>query len=198
MAITSYTPTSALRSAAVTELLPMVSDGDPRAWEEILRRYGRLVTATVYSFGLQHADALDAIQTTWLRLAENAHRIRDAERLAGWLATTARRACLTIIRQTPCTSGRADSNNLVDPSRGPEQQVIDADTARTLWTLVKQLSPRQQTLLRALFTDHPHPYTDITRTTGIPPGTIGPTRGRALAQLRSRLGNVNSPGLTLA
>jgi DNA-directed RNA polymerase specialized sigma24 family protein len=42
-------------------------------------------------------------------------------------------------------------------------------------------------VLRALFTDHPYPYTEIARTTGIPPGAIGPIRSRALAQLQGRL-----------
>lgn len=187
MTINSDTPTSALRSVAVAELLPMVSYGDPSAWEEILRRYGRLVTATVHSFGLQHADALDVIQTTWLRLAENTHRIRDPQRLAGWLATTARRECFRIFRQAARITSCVDPVNLIDSSTGPERRAIDADTTRALWTLVEQLSPRQQVVLRALFTDHPYPYTDITRITRIPQGAIGPTRARALAQLRSRL-----------
>lgn len=176
-----YAPTSATRSSAVADLLTRVSDGDPTAWAEIVRRYGRLVTATVRSFRLQNADALDAVQMTWLRLGENAHRIQSPERLPGWLATTARRECLHILRQAKRTSGPID---VADPSMDPERRAIDADTARTLWNLVEELSPRQRTLLRALFTDHPRPYTEVARTTGIPPGAIGPTRARALAKLR--------------
>jgi RNA polymerase sigma factor (sigma-70 family) len=187
MSTTSHTLTSVVQSVAVAELLPLVSNGDPMAWEEILRRYGTLVTAIVRSFRLQHADALDAIQTTWLRLAENTHRIHNPERLTGWLASTARHACLYILRQASRTSDPSGTINLVDLSRGPERRAIDADTARTLWSLVEELSPRQQVLLRALFTDRPRPYTEITRTTGIPAGAIGPTRARALAQLRGRI-----------
>jgi RNA polymerase sigma factor (sigma-70 family) len=182
--ITRYAPTSATRSSAVADLLPRVSDGDPAAWEEIVRRYGRLVTATVRSFRLQNADALDAVQMTWLRLGENAHRIQSPERLAGWLAITARRECLRILRQAKRTLAPVD---VADTSMDPERRAIEADTARTLWNLVEELSPRQRTLLRALFTDHPRPYTEISRTTGIPPGAIGPTRARALAKLRGSL-----------
>lgn len=181
-----YAPTSATRSSAVADLLPRVSDGDPTAWAEIVRRYGTLVTATVRSFRLQNADELDAVQMTWLRLGENAHRIQSPERLAGWLATTARRECLHILRQAKRTSGPID---VADLSMDPERRAIDADTARTLWNLVEELSPRQRTLLRALFTDHPRPYTEVARTTGIPPGAIGPTRARALQQLRDKLNN---------
>lgn len=85
---TSYVPTGA--KASVAGLLLRVGDGDPAAWEEIVRRYGHLVSATVRSFRLQDADALDATQTTWLRLAEHVHQIQHSERLSGWLATTAR------------------------------------------------------------------------------------------------------------
>jgi RNA polymerase sigma factor (sigma-70 family) len=101
---TCCAPTNATRSCAVADLLPRMSDGDPAAWDEVLRRYGKLVTATVRSFRLQNADALDAVQMTWLRLAENAHRIQNLERLAGWLATTARHECLHILRQAKRTS----------------------------------------------------------------------------------------------
>jgi RNA polymerase sigma factor (sigma-70 family) len=174
----------------VADLLPRVSDGDPAAWGEILCRYGTLVTTTVRSFRLQNADALDAVQITWLRLAENAHRVQNPERLAGWLATTARRECLHILRQAKRTPGPLDVASdiaVADPSVDPERRVIDADIARTLWNLVEELSPRQRTLLRVLFTDHPRPYTEVARTTGIPPSAIGPTRARALARLRDSL-----------
>lgn len=78
------------------------------AWGELLRRYGKLVSTTVRSFRLLEADALDAIQLTWLRLAENAERVQYPERLGGWLATTARRECLTegLLRRRMTDSGR--------------------------------------------------------------------------------------------
>ncbi|MGH3922132.1 MAG: RNA polymerase sigma factor, partial [Pseudonocardiaceae bacterium] len=181
---------SACAPGSVADLLARARDGDPVAWEEIVRRYSSVVFATVRSFRLQEADVLDAVQMTWLRLAENAHRVQFPERLAGWLATTARRECLHILRQqakhTP-TAADAAAENVADPGVGPEQRVIDRDTAQTLWGLVAELSPLRRTLLRALFTEHPRPYTEVARSAGIPPGGIGPTRARALQQLRRRL-----------
>lgn len=188
-ATTSYVP--AVATSSVADLLLRAGDGDPAAWEEIVRRYGKLVSSTVRSFRLQDADALDAVQMTWLRLAENAHRVIFPERLGGWLATTARHECLRILRQSKSTPDRFDAapETVADPSVGPEQRVIDADTTQRLWNLVAELSPRRQTLLRALFTDHPRPYAEIARTAGIPLGAIGPTRARALRQLRGSLEN---------
>src|SRR6476469_7257487 len=104
-------------SPSGADLLLRAGDGDPAAWQEIVHRYGRLVSATVRSFRLQDADALDALQTTWLRLAEHAHKIKHPQWIAGWLITTARRACLEILRQAKFTPDCFDAvaDRVVDP-----------------------------------------------------------------------------------
>ena len=93
----SYFSAHATDDAA--QVLLGISKGNPAAWDEVLLRYSKVVSATVRSFGLQESDTLDAIQTTWLRLAENVDQVQYPERLGGWLATTARRECLRILRQ---------------------------------------------------------------------------------------------------
>ncbi len=177
-------------TSSVADLLLRVGAGDPVAWEDVVRRYGKLVSATVRSFRLQDADALDAVQMTWLRLAENSHGVQFPERLGGWLASTARRECLFVLHQrvkVTLQSIEAVAETVADPSMGPEQCVIDADTARALWKLVSELPPRRRALLLALFADDSRPYAEAARDVGIPVGAIGPTRARALRQLRGRL-----------
>jgi RNA polymerase sigma factor (sigma-70 family) len=189
MTITSTTsPTDTARST--TDLLAGACDRNPKAWDEIVHRYRGVVSAKVRSFGLQDADALDAVQMTWLRLAEHCHRIQFPEQLGGWLATTASRECLRILRhqaQRALTPPDTVAHWTVDPSVGPEQHAVDADTAARLWDLVATLPPRRQTVIRELFINYPRPYTEVARDTGIPTGGIGPTRARALTQLRRRL-----------
>ncbi|MDQ4020382.1 MAG: hypothetical protein M3257_01845 [Actinomycetota bacterium] len=68
------------------------------------------------SFRLQEADALDAVQMTWLRLAENAHRVQFPEKLGGWLATTARRECLRIQRQAKSASDLTNMTPELSPT----------------------------------------------------------------------------------
>ena len=183
----NYVPADATDSAA--DLLQGIGDGDPTAWDEILRRYGELVSATVRRFRLQEADAFDARQMTWLRLVENADRVRFPERLGSWLATTARRECLHILRQAKRGPHLTDvaAETVSDPSAGPEQRAIDAHTTRTLRRLIDELPPRRRTLIQMLFTDDPCSYHKLSRSTGIPHGGIGPTRARALQQLRDKL-----------
>jgi DNA-directed RNA polymerase specialized sigma24 family protein len=79
-----------------------------------------------------------------------------------------------------------------EPSAGPEQHAIDAHTTQTLRKLLDELSPRRRTVLRVLFTDDDCSYTEVARIAGIPLGGIplggiGPTRARALRQLRDKL-----------
>ncbi|MGH3773101.1 MAG: RNA polymerase sigma factor [Pseudonocardiaceae bacterium] len=183
---TTTSPPDTARST--TDLLARARDRDPTAWAEIMRRYRGVVLAKVHSFGLQDADALDAAQMTWLRLAENCHQIKFPEHLGGWLATTASRECLRILhhqaRHAPVPPDVAVAQQAADPSVGPEQHAVDADTAQRLWSIVATLSPRRQRLIRELFTTKPRPYTEVARDMGIPAGGIGPTRARALNQLR--------------
>jgi RNA polymerase sigma factor (sigma-70 family) len=183
--------TTANATDSVADLLPGLGDGDPAAWNEIVRRYGKLVSTAVRSFRLQDADALDAVQMTWLRLAENAQRVQFPERLGAWLVTTACRECLRILRQAETAPGLIDAGSetetVADSSPSPEQRVIDADTARTLQMLIDELSPRRRTLLRALFINNPVLYTEVAASAGMLPDGIGPTRARALGQLGRRL-----------
>ncbi|MBV8994381.1 MAG: sigma-70 family RNA polymerase sigma factor [Pseudonocardiales bacterium] len=189
MTTTTIDYSSAEATESLPDLLRGISSGDSSAWEEILRRYGRLVSTTVRSFRLQEADALDAIQTTWLRLAENAHRVQHPERLAGWLATTARRECLRCLRHAKTGPNFTDwaLDAVSDPSAGPEQRAIEANVARMLGDLVDELPPLRRNLIRMLFTDNPLSYAEIAHIVGIPLGGIGPTRARALRQLRDKI-----------
>ena len=182
-------PRDAAATQQTAELLLRAGKGDPGAWQEILRRYSGTVWAKVRAFRLQEADALDAVQMTWLRLAENITQIQHPERLGGWLATTAARECLRLLHHAQRTPIPTDTvvDKITDPAPNPEQRVIDAETAQTLGVLVAKLPPRRGRLLRALFTDHPSSYAELSRATGIPLGSIGPTRNRALHQLRQML-----------
>jgi RNA polymerase sigma factor (sigma-70 family) len=181
---TSYASSGA--ACSTTELLAAAREGDAAAWDEVVRRYSGVVAAKVRSFRMQDADALDAIQMTWLRLAENVHRLCYPERLAGWLATTACRECLRILRQARSTATPMEvfATHTADPAAGPEQRAVDADTARALGQLIAQLPPTKRVLLRALFAADAGSYTDVAQTVGIPVGSIGPSRARALQQLR--------------
>ena len=190
MPATAIRPTEAGLDASseITALLHAAVEGDSSAWTEIVVRYGRLVSTTVQSYRLQDADALDAIQMTWLRLLTKGRRIQDPDRLTAWLVTTARRECLAILRRSQQIAYRHETfDTLPDSSECPEQCFLADEEVMVVRGLVAQLPVRGRTLVQALFSESPRPYREIASTLGIPIGSLGPTRARALRQLRHML-----------
>lgn len=181
----------------LSRLLRDAAAGNQDAWDAIVARFEGLVWSTVRGFRLSNAEAADVAQTTWLKLVENVDRITDPERLAGWLATTARRECLRSLR----TAGRTiptDDETTLDRASTEPQIPVDQDLLRderdsALWRAFGRISERCQRLLRALTADPPISYEDISAMFEMPIGSIGPTRQRCLERLRSEAA---SEGLT--
>ena len=137
----------------VADLMACASDGEPPAWEELISRYGRLVRSTVASFRLQEADAEHAVQNTWLRLMERMDTIRDPRCLGGWLATTASRECLALIRRRHReTPDDAAAKQLVAVDAGPKIAFVGGGAARSaVNAALDELAQDRQLLIRALF-----------------------------------------------
>jgi RNA polymerase sigma factor (sigma-70 family) len=175
-----------LQSATTTELLRIAVDGDHAAWHELVQRFEPAVAAMITAYRLQEADARDAAQLTWLQMLEHHQQIREPEALGGWLRTTAKRECLRIIRAHRWTEPihDADGAECPDTTVDVERWVIDADTARELRRLMEMLPARYLALISSLFQDDPPCYAELALNTGIPVGSIGPTRARALHRLR--------------
>lgn len=170
------------------ELLKRVRAGDQDAWNALVARYTPLLRARIACWRLQEADAFDVTQTTWMRLAENIHRIHTPAHLGGWLATVVTRECQRVARGRSRAVLAEDTVALVpDPGPGPEQRAVDGDVHRMLRSAVDGLPQHRRELLLALFADDRRPYAEIARCLGVPIGAIGPTRARMLGDLRKAL-----------
>lgn len=174
---------SATAATGNDELLRSAACGDERAWTEIVGRYRGLVSAVVRSYRLQDADAHDAEQRTWLRLVEHRNAVRDPQRLGGWLATTASRECLRILRESRAVV-TDELDAMPDLDRTVEDQVVDADTVSRIWTIVAALPPRGRAIMMELFAEEQRPYAEVARATGIPIGSLGPSRARLIDRVR--------------
>ena len=171
----------------VASLVQAAAAGDRGAWDALVDRYNALVWSVARSFRLGDADAADVVQTAWLRLVEHLGRLREPERVGAWLATTARRECLAVLRrqgrQTP-----TDQEWLLDPvddgQPGPGAALEAAEEHAGLWRAFAQLSERCHRLLRVLMADPPPSYQEVSAALEMPIGSIGPTRARCLERLR--------------
>jgi RNA polymerase sigma factor (sigma-70 family) len=169
-------------------LVRAAAGGDQAAWDMLVERFASLVWSVARAHRLSAADASDISQTTWLRLAEHIGRLRDPDRVAGWLATTARNECLKLLRQ----AGRQIATDLDDhdpPAQGTgaDTKLLTAERDAALWKGFEAISARCQELLRLMLHDPPVSYQEISDTLDMPVGSIGPTRARCLGTLREQL-----------
>lgn len=175
--------------AAVEANVRAAADGDQGAFDWLVECYGRLVWSVIRAHGLSDADANDVFQTTWLRLVEHLDRIREPRAVGGWLATTSRHESLRLLRHAgraqPTPEERFDQ--LEDAGDPVDHDLIVAERDTQLWAALNELGERCRTLLRVLMADPPLSYEEVSQTLDIPIGSIGPTRGRCLGQLRQHL-----------
>ncbi|WDQ15376.1 RNA polymerase sigma factor [Rhodopirellula sp. P2] len=71
-----------------------VTDNCLEALDTLVRRYAQMVLSVCIRRCHDRTDADDAMQTTFLYLAQSAKKIRDPNRLAGWLHRVAQRASI--------------------------------------------------------------------------------------------------------
>lgn len=180
----------AVADMTATELLALAAAGSQQAWDQIVLRYQRLVWSVARSYRLEHSDAADAVQTTWLRLVEHLGAVHEPERLGAWLATTTRRECLRLARrrQRERSDGADDELALLpDGAVDVEQSLLSSERDAVLLRGVGQLEPRCRQLLRVLCASPPPRYDAVAAAFGMPIGSIGPTRGRCLRRLKDIL-----------
>ena len=173
---------------SVAELVVDAGKGDTAAWDALVERFAGLVTAVVRTYRLSPADAADVSQTTWLRLIENLHRISQPDRVGGWLATTARRESVRILRladrQVPTSD--EDLERLTDaPTVSVDRDLLVDERDRALWEMFTKLPARCRLVLLALVGEPPMSYRDLSDVLDMPVGSIGPTRARCLERLRA-------------
>jgi RNA polymerase sigma factor (sigma-70 family) len=180
------TSSEAFSGSTLSELVAGARDGDERAWRELCSRVKNVAWKTINSYGVRGADADDAYAATMFRLAEHLDRIREPERLPGWVATTARNETLGLFRSRRRTVV-VDEVPERDTGNGePDAALVRGELREAVRRSFALLDERCQRLLRILTADPPIPYEDVGALLEMPHGSIGPTRRRCLDMLRSK------------
>lgn len=179
------------------QLVAACRRGEQPAWAALVRRYQRLVYTVPRRAGLDEAAAADVFQAAFSKLFEHLARIEQPERVQAWLVTTAKRETLALLRErgrwAALPAGGDDEGDdpldrIADPAPLPEALLDDLQQQQRVRRALEHLDERSRLLLTLLFLqDEPLPYGEIAARCGMPEGSIGPTRARALAKLRALL-----------
>ena len=161
--------------------------GDDATWQATVRRYDALVRATSRRIVRGDADVDGAVQRTWVQLLRSADRIADPRALPGWLATTARREALAVLRSQQRAVPSEDVADHVAPDdRDLGTALMSLELRRELHRAVETLPETQRRIVWALLRE-PASYDALSQELGIPRGSLGPLRGRAVRALRAQL-----------
>ena len=177
------------RSARMAVLVDAARSGSEDALGELVTELSPTLWQVARAAGLSTEDAMDVVQTVWLRLVDNLGEIRSSAAVIGWLVMTTKREAWRVraLARRNLPAGEEWFSALPDHAPGSEEQVINDDQRRALWLALGRLSPLCQELLRIVaFVPRPD-YQAVAAKLGMATGSVGPTRGRCLAKLRALL-----------
>jgi RNA polymerase sigma factor (sigma-70 family) len=177
MVATSENVVAGLARAAVA--------GDQRAWDALVRRLDPLVRGVIRAYRLGAADAEDVVQTTWLHACRNLPNLREPAAFPKWLIVTARREALRALERGGREVLLEEPRPVRDESPDTvEREVIEREQQDAVHAAVARLPQRQRSLLGAILRRPGVSYDELSEELGMPMGSIGPTRERALRRLR--------------
>lgn len=161
--------------------------GDERRLGDLVDLLAPVLWHTARAQGATASTAEEVVQTSWLRLVEFGDRMREPAAVLGWMVTTVKRECWRQLGQQRRDTGLDGTPEPRDAVTTPDAVVILSEQQRVLWQHVQNLTPRCRELLRVIAFADRADYTTLAQALGMPVGSIGPTRGRCLAKLRTAL-----------
>jgi RNA polymerase sigma factor (sigma-70 family) len=176
---------SAGGTSELAELVPAARAGDSQAWASLVTQFSPALRATARTYRLQPADVDNAVQATWESAMTHIAQLREPEAIGGWLTVIVKRQALRTIRSNRRENPVAEVPDEERPHVPTlEQPLLEAEQHAAVRAAVGRLPDRQRSLIAALLDGSKTSYADLSVKLRMPPGSIGPTRERALDRLR--------------
>jgi RNA polymerase sigma factor (sigma-70 family) len=179
-------PLDEIDTAELADLLASAHAGCAAAWDELVRVCRPLVERHARKHAWGNTDAEDIAQEVWIRLMQNAGRIRDPQALVGWLAVVTRRLAAEVGHRN-ARSIPTELDDDRDSTSSTEEQALRLHNRRHVSTSVRtalqRLSATDRELVLMLHEDGEPKYGEISRRVSRPVGSLGPTRRRLLDRL---------------
>src|SRR3954464_8640797 len=165
--------------------------GDPKAWEELVDKYKRLIYSIPIKYGASSADAADVFQSVCIEVMNCLPQLKNIDSLRSWLITVT-------VRQSYRWKKKQSSHVELDamepdiaaglPATPPAETLFQLEEEQIVRNVVAKLEPRHRALEQLLFFEQP-PFTrsEMARRIGVATGSIGFIRGRCLEKLRKAL-----------
>jgi RNA polymerase sigma factor (sigma-70 family) len=168
------------------EVVRLAAEGDKEAWNELHRRYSKMIARVARCAGCASADLPDVQQAVWARLIQHIGRLNQPDAVAGWLAVVTKRECMRLAGKRPPALPVDDVAPVAVADEEPLATLLHAERRAAVRRAVATLPTRRRQLLETML-DHPDMgYDQLATVLSMPRGSIGPTRQRCLDDLRQR------------
>jgi RNA polymerase sigma factor (sigma-70 family) len=171
----------------VAALLVAARDGRDGGYDRLIAVCRPVVERQARRSAWRAGDVDDIVQEVWIRLFENADKIREPHSLLAWLTMVTSRAASQVGRR----GFRLVPTELDDSQPGPastEDQAMRTYERRQVTDGVRaalgRLDAAERRVLLLLEGDRALSYREVSREVRRPIGSLGPTRQRLLRRLR--------------
>lgn len=172
-------------------ILQACRSGDPRAIEELVRRYQGNVYRVCISILGDPPDAEDATQETFIAAIRGLDGFRGGSAFSTWLIAIAVNTCRRQLKQRMRHRSLDSALKLVqspfaDPPLDPEQTLVRSEVADALWQAVSGLDEKHR-LPVFLRYYHELPVAEIARILNVDEGTLHSRLFNARERLRGEM-----------
>jgi RNA polymerase sigma-70 factor (ECF subfamily) len=169
-------------------LIDQARAGSTGAFEEIMKRYERLVYVMCFAYAESREDALDLTQNVFVKVYDNLGSFRGSGTFKAWLVRITHNEGLNWVRGRQ----RRGEHDELTPANAPEveaRQEVDL-MHNERWSQLRrallQLNPRQRQAVTLRYLDGT-PLREIASTLGCSEGTAKNILFRSLKELRRHL-----------
>lgn len=172
-------------------LVERCREGDPLAWEALVRQYQGQIYAVAYHYLRDADEARDMAQEIFVRVYQRLSAFRGEERLLPWMLSLARNACIDRLRRRkarpPLQDVPADEAwGLASDDPDPEQSTEAESRRRLFYRALDQVSEhaREMILLKEI---EGLKLEEIAGMLELPIGTVKSRSNRARVELAAKV-----------
>ncbi|MEK7724722.1 MAG: sigma-70 family RNA polymerase sigma factor [Acidobacteriota bacterium] len=178
------------------QLIAECRQNNQQAWEELVRRYRRLIYAIPRRAGFDEDISADVFQQVFALLIQNIDRIKQPSQIQAWLVTTARRETIRLINNRKNSQKMVDSDDeneeflaqIPDKNLLADEVLLKLEAQNQVRNAIESIDEKCRKLIEMLFyRQNPPPYSEIAENLGISEGSIGPTRARCLEKVLKKI-----------
>lgn len=174
-------------TAADREAVEAVLAGNADAFDDIVRRYQRLVASVVWRYGGRASEVDELVQDIFVKTYRNLALYRPEHAFSSWLYRLSANHVLDHLRRKKRDPAKDELPEQVrDPRAAPAAPLEERERAAALRDALADIDARYRDVLVAVYFEGAR-VDEAARTLGLPPGTVKTRLMRGREQLKKRL-----------